>query len=61
MVMNLEAVKLQSRKVRGIDTYLVTVPKRFIEELGWSKGTLLKVYIEERDGRKVLIYEKVEI
>ncbi len=53
-----EAVKVQSRKARGYDVYLVTIPKRFVEELGLRKGDILFVEIREINGRKTLVYYK---
>ena len=55
-----EFVKLQEKKMGRGTVYMVTVPKRLTEELGWRKGDYLKVYVEEREGRKVLVYERVE-
>lgn len=40
----------------GKNNYKVTVPKKFMEKLGWENGDYVKVYI---DGDKIC-YEKVE-
>ena len=57
-----DVVKLQARKYHGKDYYLISVPKDFIEILGWGKGEVLlsKIMEVEVDGvkRKVLIYYK---
>ncbi len=53
-----EVVKIQSRKARGYEVYSVTVPKRFVEELGLRKGDILFVEVREIGGKKVLVYYK---
>ena len=55
-----EIVKLQEKKTNGYSVAVVVVPKRLLEKLDWRKGDYLKVYVEEREGRKVLVYERVE-
>ena len=56
-----EVVRVQERKVTGgYRIKYVTVPKKIAEAFGIKKGDLLKVYIREMDGKKVLVYEKVE-
>lgn len=58
--MSVEAVKLQVRVSRGSTQHTVTVPKRFVEELGLRKGDILLVRVleVEVDGvrRKALVY-----
>ena len=58
-----DVVKLQARKYHGKgDYYLISVPKDFIEILGWNKGEVLltRIMEVEIDGvkRKALIYYK---
>ena len=61
--LTIEVVKLQARKVggRGVQ-YLVTVPKDFVEHLGWAKGDKLVAKIMELEingtKRAALIYYK---
>ena len=61
--LSIEVVKLQARKVggKGIQ-YLVTVPKDFVDRLGWDKGDKLVARIMELEingaKRAVLIYYK---
>jgi hypothetical protein len=55
-------MKLQeqlSRKVKGkiYPKYVLTIPPRNIDELGWAKGTDLEVCIE---GNKLVIKQKKE-
>lgn len=55
-------MKLQeqlSRKVKGktYPKYVLTVPPKNIEELGWQKGTELEVCIE---GNKLVVKPKEE-
>ncbi|MEM0233626.1 MAG: hypothetical protein QXL22_06370 [Candidatus Nezhaarchaeales archaeon] len=59
----IEVIKLQARKTRGeYVQYVLTLPRGFIEELGWQKGDTLIVRIMELkiDGveRKVVVYYK---
>jgi hypothetical protein len=60
---SVDVVKLQARKYKGKgDYYLLSVPKEFVELLGWGKGEALIVRIMdlEIDGvkRKALVYYK---
>ena len=56
-----DVVRVQEKRVTGgYRVKYVVVPKRIAEALGLRKGDLLKVYVEERDGRRVLVYERVE-
>lgn len=41
----IEIVKLQARRVKGTIHHSITIPKDFIEKLGWSKGNILAVKI----------------
>ena len=49
-------VRLQKRDIRGIPNYSVTVPKSFVDKLGWSPGDELEpLLIEiELEGRRVI-------
>ena len=53
-----EVVRLQSRKVKGVDHYSVTVPKDFVNDLQWVKGEILFVEIIEYQGKKGIFYYK---
>ena len=55
-----EIVKLQEKKTNGYSVAVVVVPKRLLSLLGWKRGDYLKVYVEEREGKRVLVYERVE-
>ena len=56
-----DVVRVQEKRVTGgYRVKYIVVPKRIAEALGLRKGDLLKVYVEERDGRRVLVYERVE-
>ncbi len=59
--MSLETVKLQERKVRGVPHYSVTIPKKFIEPLGWGKGDLLVIKLVDHEGRRALLIYKPRI
>lgn len=41
-------------KVAGGRSLAVTLPKEFLEELGWDSGDNLKVSIRKRQGRLVI-------
>lgn len=50
MANDIEVVRLQertSKKRENIRQYLVTVPKHFVDKLGWSKGNALVARIVE--------------
>ncbi len=51
----IEVVKLQSRKVKGYEAFLVTIPKSFVHKLGWKKGDVLAVRLTrvDVDGKEV--------
>jgi bifunctional DNA-binding transcriptional regulator/antitoxin component of YhaV-PrlF toxin-antitoxin module len=42
-------IKLGASPTRTGSRYLVTVPKQYVEILGWSKGDYLKVVIIEHE------------
>jgi len=44
--------RLQKTKTTIGDNYRLTIPRKLIEKLGWSKGDNIK--IEERDGYLML-------
>ena len=53
-----EVVKVQQRSTKGYPVYLVTLPKKFVEELSIEKGDILFVEITEYKGRKAIVYYK---
>ena len=55
-----EVVRVQRKSVGTHDVLYVAVPKRLARELDIEGGELLKVYVRELEGRKVLVYERVE-
>ena len=49
-------VKLQTKKA-GTEIYFVTVPKGYVEALGWKKGDKLTVeVIDYKDRKAILLY-----
>jgi len=56
-----EVVKLQVRISRGVETFFITVPKKFILELGWKKGDMIVVDLVEEKGEKYLKLKKVKL
>ena len=60
-MVEVDVVRVQERKITGgYRIKYVTVPKKMAEVLEIKKGDLLKVYIKESDGKRVLVYEKLE-
>ena len=57
MVEGVEVVKVQARKSGSL---MVTIPKKLAETLEIRGGVHLKAYISVLNGKKVLVYEKVE-
>lgn len=58
---NMDVIRVQEKRVTGgYRIKYVVVPKRIAEAFGLKKGDLLKVYIREMKGKRVLVYEKVE-
>ena len=53
-----EPVKVQARKTRGYEIFLITIPKKYANELGLRKGDILFAEIGEHKGKKALIYYK---
>jgi len=56
-----EVVKLQVRISRGVETFFITVPKKFVLELGWKKGDMIVVDLVEEKGEKYLKLKKVKL
>jgi len=57
----MDVVKVQEKRITGgYRVKYIVVPKKIADALELKKGELLKVYVEEREGRKVLVYERVE-
>ena len=56
-----EVVKLQVRVSRGVETFFITVPKKFVLELGWKKGDMIVVDLVEEKGEKYLKLKKVKL
>ncbi len=56
-----EVVKLQVRVSRGVETYFITIPKRFVLELGWKKGDMIIIDIAEEKGEKLLKLKKIKL
>jgi len=55
--MIIKVVRLHLRK-DGV--YLIVAPREAIRELGWRKGEFLKCEIRVIDGRKYLVFSRVE-
>ncbi len=54
-------VKLQAKKSRNIyTTYMITLPKDYVEALGWEPGDKLVVELAEREGKKGLFIYRLE-
>ena len=54
-------VKLQSKKSRNIyTTYMITLPKDYVEALGWKPGDKLVVELAEREGKRGLFIYKLK-
>ena len=51
-----EAIKVRESKTSGYSIYSVTIPKKFVEELGLKKGDILFIEVKEIEGKKALIY-----
>jgi len=55
-------VKLQAKKSREkYVSYLVTIPSRLVELLGWRPGDKLLIELKEEDGEKKIVIKKVEV
>ena len=53
-------VRLQAKKSRGrYVTYMITVPKDYVEALEWKSGDKLVVELSEKEGRKGLFIYKL--
>jgi bifunctional DNA-binding transcriptional regulator/antitoxin component of YhaV-PrlF toxin-antitoxin module len=56
----LTIVRLQEKKTRGkYHTYMITVPKQYVDTLGWKAGDKLVVELCEKDGKKGLFVYKL--
>ena len=54
-------VKLQAKKSRGrYVTFMITVPKDYVEALEWKPGDKLVVELSEREGRRGLFIYRLE-
>jgi len=51
-----EVVKVQKRKA---GSYMVTIPAKIAKILKIEGGEYMKAYIVEKNGKKVLVYEKI--
>ena len=50
-----EIVKLrEERSGQGYVSYAITIPKEFIEELGWKRGDRILVVFDEENKRVLL-------
>jgi len=55
-------VKLQAKKSREkYVSYLVTIPSRLVELLGWRPGDKLLIELKEEDGEKKIVIKRVEV
>jgi len=55
----MKLVRLQAKKVRNTITYTVTLPKEYVEKLGWKKGDFLAIKLNEE--KKLLIVYKPKL
>ena len=55
----MKLVRLQAKKVRNTITYTVTLPKEYVEKLGWKKGDFLVIDILE--DKKIIVIYRAEL
>lgn len=53
-----EVVKVQSRKAKGYEVFLVTIPKSIVKTLGIKKGDILFVETFTFKNKPAIVYYK---
>lgn len=57
--MKKEVIKLQARPAGASITFYITIPKKFIQELGWKKGDPILIELDEE--KKMISVKKISL